>query len=177
MKSISLRWDVSRSWGFSSHINSPSGSDEKFITIHHICLTQTYIQPSAEPHSALLLEEFQMVYNNNAETFQSITILTLFYTLNCGSYIKIKKWNRGDTIFRLLLLYKKNAILVTIFCNWLENFLKSTSFDLISGDFDINASRKREGWYRYYLVMIRLLKNQLIFLVLYYFLFIFIMIF
>ena len=124
MKSISLRWDVSRRWGFSSHINSPSGPE--------LCCAQ----PSAEPHSALLLEEFQMVYNNNAETFQSITILTLFYTLNCGAYIKLKKWNRGDTIFKLLLLYKKNAILVTIFCNWLENFLKSTSFDIILGDFE-----------------------------------------
>ena len=59
--------------------------------------------------------------------------------MNRASYIKLKNLNCGDAIFKLLLLYKKNRIPVTIFCKWLEDLLNSISFDIILGDFDINA--------------------------------------
>ena len=49
------------------------GPDERLTTSDIIFLTETQLQPSDEPQSVLSLQEFEMVYNNNAGKFLSIT--------------------------------------------------------------------------------------------------------
>ena len=40
---------------------------------------------------------------------------------------------------KLLVLYKKNSLLLTNFCNWLLEFIFYNSVDIILGDFNMNA--------------------------------------
>lgn len=57
------------------------GSDKILKTSDIICLTQRQLKPNAESQSVFSLEEFEMVYNNDADKFQSIATLTLFHLL------------------------------------------------------------------------------------------------
>ena len=59
--------------------------------------------------------------------------------MNYASYVKFKKSNYGEKIFKMLLFYMKNGVPVNIFCNWLEHVLNIYSFYIISGDLNINA--------------------------------------
>ena len=72
------------------------GSDERLTTSDIVWLTQTQLQPSAETKSVLPLEEFKMVYNNNTDQFQSITMYSKYHyisqtKINGASYIELKK--------------------------------------------------------------------------------------
>ena len=40
---------------------------------------------------------------------------------------------------KLLVLYKKNSLLLTNFCNWLLKFIFYNPVDIILGDFNMNA--------------------------------------
>lgn len=71
--------------------------DERLTTSDIIFLTKTQLQPSDELQIVFSLQEFEMVYNNNAGKFLSITICFKNTTdiishtkMNGASYIKFK---------------------------------------------------------------------------------------
>ena len=42
-------------------------------------------------------------------------------------------------IIKLLLLYKKHALPLNSFCDWLQGFVTNNSVDIILGDFNVNG--------------------------------------
>ena len=58
----------------------------------------------------------------------------------CGvSYLNFVKSTFDSNIIKLLVLYKKDSLPLTSFCNWLQEFIFYNPVDIILGDFNIDA--------------------------------------
>ena len=54
-------------------------------------------------------------------------------------FITVLKSSFDNKCIKLLLLYKKHALPLNSFCDWLQGFIPNNSFDIILGDFNING--------------------------------------
>ena len=86
-----------------------------------------------------------MIYNNNEDKFQCLAIgfrndasIVREIKLHGASVIEFVQPD-FDRSLKLLLLYKKHAVTLNSFCNWLEHMVINRSIDIILGDFNINA--------------------------------------
>ena len=121
--------------------------DKRLIESDIICLTETQLRQSLHPARVLALQDFEIVYNNTEDTFQSLAICARS-NINITSHIKMigasiitffkPTYNESQPI-KLLLLYKKCAISITDFCNWLQEVVTYYKVDIILGDFNING--------------------------------------
>ena len=121
-------------------------SCDKILKRSDICLTENQLQQNLSLSKSYMLDEFNMICNNNCDKFQSIAcgfrndIDILLHKRSRGAYLVYfsKSTFKSKTI-KLLLLYRKHIITVTVFCSWLQEFLTNDIVDIILGDFNINA--------------------------------------
>ena len=120
--------------------------DERLSKSDIIYLTQTQHIPNSDIQEIATLQGFEVAYNNNQDRFQSIAVCTKVDThiishsqLTGTSFITVLKFSFDNKCIKLLLLYKKHALSLNSFCDWLEGFVTNNSVDIILGDFNING--------------------------------------
>ena len=93
------------------------------------------------------MQGFEVAYNNNQDRFQSIAVCTKVDThiishakLNSASFITVLKSSFDNKCIKLLLLYRKHALPLNTFCDWLQGFDTNNSVNIILGYFNIRLS-------------------------------------
>ena len=71
--------------------------------------------------------------------FKTSNFISSYTEVNGASLVTFLKSSFTSQTIKLLLLYKKHAIPLTDFCNWLQGFIGSNTVDITLGDFNINA--------------------------------------
>ena len=121
-------------------------NDKRILEGDIICLTETQQLSLSNSQHILQLPAFDIDFNNREDKFQSIAICSKYDTdirshskFCCVSYLTFVKSTFDSNIMKLLVLYKKNSLLLTNFCNWLLKFIFYNPVDIILGDFNMNA--------------------------------------
>ena len=111
-----------------------------------MCLTETQLQQDLSLSESYMLEEFNMIYINNCDKFQSIAYgfrndidILLHNRMRSASLVSFSKSTFKSKTIKLLLLYRKHSINVTGFCSWLQEFVTSNFVDIILRDFNISV--------------------------------------
>ena len=126
-----------------------------------LSLAETHITPEqttsmADQH----LSQFHFLHNRSEDKFQSLsvayrdTVRIDFYDVMQGrSYVNLNKINLMNFSFRVLLLYRKNSENLNNFYENLIEINTHQNFDIILGDFDVNAleqnSQVKQVWSNY----------------------------
>ena len=120
--------------------------DERLTKSDIICLTETQLIPNSDILEFATLQGFEVAYNNNQDRFQSIAVCTKVDThiishtkLTGASFITVLKSSFDNKCIELILLYKKHALPLNSFCDWLQGFITNSSVDIILGDFKIDG--------------------------------------
>ena len=120
--------------------------DERLTKSDIICLTETQLIPNSDIPEIATLQGFEVAYNNNQDRFQSIAVCTKVDThivshtkLTGASFITVLKSSFDNKCITLILLYKKHALPLNSFCDWLQGFVTNNSVDIIFCDFNING--------------------------------------
>ena len=120
--------------------------DKRLTKSDIICLTETQLIPNSDIPEIATLQGFEVAYNNNQDRFQSIAVCTKVDThitshtkLTGASFIAVLKSSFYNKCIKLLLLYKKHALPLNSFCDWLQGFVTNNSVDIIFCDFNING--------------------------------------
>ena len=120
--------------------------DERFTKSDIICLTETQLIPNSDIPEIATLQVFEVAYNNNQDRFQTIAVCTKVDThiishtkVTGASFITLLKSSFDNKSIKLLLLYKKHALHLKSFCDWLQGFVTNNSVDIILGAFNINV--------------------------------------
>ena len=92
------------------------------------------------------MQGFEVAYNNNQDRIQSIVVctkvdahITSQTKLTGASSIVVLESSFYNKCIKLLLLYKKHALPLNSFCEWLQGFATNNSVDITLGDFNING--------------------------------------
>ena len=119
--------------------------EEKLTKSDIICLAETQLIPNSDI-TKNTLQGFEVACNNNQDRFQSIAVFTkvdkhiISHTkLTGASFITVLKSSFDNKCIKLLLLYRKHALPLIPFCDWLQGFVTNNSVDIILGDFNING--------------------------------------
>ena len=120
--------------------------DERLRKSDIICLTETQLIPNSDIPEIATLQVFEVACNNNQDRFQTIAVCTKVDThilshtkLTGASFITLLKSSFDSKSIKLLLLYKKHALPLNNFCDWLQGFVTNDSVDIILGAFNING--------------------------------------
>ena len=115
--------------------------EEKLTKSDIICLAETQLIPNSDI-TKNTLQGFEVACNNNQDRFQSIAVFTkvdkhiISHTkLTGASFITVLKSSFDNKCIKLLLLYRKHALPLIPFCDWLQGFVTNNSVDIILGDF------------------------------------------
>ena len=121
-------------------------SDRRLLNSDIIYLTDTQLQQSLDSRRIPTSADFDIIFNNNEDWFQSLatcprpeTFISSHTEVNGASLVTFVKSSFTSQTIKLLLLYKKHTTPLTNFSNWLQGFIASNTVDIISGDFNINV--------------------------------------
>ena len=100
--------------------------DERLKKSEIICLNETQLALNSDIPEVATLQGFEVAYNKNQDKFQGIVVCPtidariIFHTkLTAASFIAVLKSRYDNKCIKLLLLYRKHALPLRNFCDWL----------------------------------------------------------
>ena len=97
------------------------------------------------------MPKFNISHNTCYDRFQSIATCLrqssvhgtlLQCTVTRASYVECVKSSCSNRVIKMLAIYVTRAISLTQFCDWVEEFIRTSHVCKILGDFNINVLRK-----------------------------------
>ena len=121
--------------------------DKRLYQADILCLTETHITPEQTTHMAdQHLSQFQFLQDRSEDKFQSLSVgyrdpvrIDFYDAVQGRSYVNLSKINFMNFSVRVLLLYLKNSENVNNFYENLIEINTHQNFDIILGDFNVNA--------------------------------------
>ena len=115
-----------------------------------LCLTETQVLATLTTVTVSEFPEFNISHNSSYDRFQSIATclrqssvhLVCHETMTGTSYVEYVKSSFSNRVIKMLVIYKKRAISLTQFSDWVGEFVRTRHVDIILGDFNINVLGK-----------------------------------
>ena len=113
--------------------------DQRLKKSDILCLTDTKVLTTSIIVSVSALPEFNISHNSCYDRFQSNATclrqssvdLVCHETMTGASYVEYVKSSFCNGVIKMLVIYKKRAISLTQFCDWVGEFVRTRHGDII----------------------------------------------
>ena len=123
-------------------------SDDRIINNSITGFTETQIKPSGSTCKMETLNFFNINFNNNVNKFLSLGYGCRNknkFDANGVSIFSFKKHAFADIVFTLMLVYRKQSMLMQVFSQMFQYLVATCSIDIIAGDFNYDLLKVLEN--------------------------------